>query len=260
MGRRGLCPECGSYWDLDAVSRPFEYDDTYPETRMHLDPIIGALKVDTLKRWLRATAINPEGLAVCEVGFGACYTLRYFNERARVVWGVEPVARNLQNAAALGIPSDHLMMENARPRHLTELVDLWVFLDSFEHLPEPAEFMTWVRANTSARSRILVVAPRADSLSNRVLGGWWPHRVPDHPFHWSRQGLVQFFGRYGFRLEQSFFPWKDISLRMVAAHLRHKFGRSDVPILFGRWLSRLRIPFNIGEMGLVFARHEINPL
>ena len=90
-----------------------------------------------------------------------------------------------------GVAAD-LYLVDELPARLDDPVDLWLFQDSFEHIPDPAAFVAWMTASSAPNAEILLVAPRADSLSRRMMGRWWPHKLPDHQFHWSRAGLVAF--------------------------------------------------------------------
>lgn len=255
-GDRAICRQCRSFRDLKSTREPFQYNETYPQERKHFEAAIGSLKVESLKRWLRQNEVELSGVTVCEVGFGAGYTLNYLHQTARGAWGIEVVESNLQHARSLGVPGNRVLLHQAIPARLSESIDLWLFLDSFEHLPDPTAFMKWAQANTSSKGRLLIVMPRADSLSQRMLGSWWPHRVPDHPFHWSRRGIVEFLAGYGFQLQSTFWPWKNVSIPMLSAHMEHKWGFTLLP-QHAAIASKLHFPFNIGEMGLLFKNHEI---
>ncbi|HTE47576.1 MAG TPA: methyltransferase domain-containing protein, partial [Gemmatimonadaceae bacterium] len=132
-------------------------------------------------------------------------------------------------------------------------VDIWIFQDSFEHIPDPAAFLAWMQHNSAPSSEILMVLPRADSLSRRLLGRLWPHKLPDHRFQWSRAGLVGFMARRGFELRADFFALKYVSPQMLIAHALH---HAAVPPAARKWLggAAFSFPFNFGEMALVFRR------
>jgi methyltransferase family protein len=252
-GYRDRCPTCGSFWDRDSSARPFAYDDVYPEQRSHLDPAVGALKVATLERWLRHLGLDVSALAVCEVGFGGPACLSFLNRRAAWAGGIEVVDANLGAAAEEGVPADRLFHGASLPASLDRAIDLWIFQDSFEHLPDPAAFVAWMTASSSARARILIVAPRAGSTSERLLGRLWPHKLPDHHFHWSKAGILGWFAGRGFDVDKEFRPDKVVSGGMVLAHLAHKLGlagRGRVASL----VPALSFSFNLGEMGLLLRR------
>ena len=61
--------------------------------------------------------------------------------------------------------------------------------------------------------------------------------------------------RRGFALRADFFPLKFISPQMAVAHALHKAG---VVGNARKWLggTALAVPFNFGEMGLVFERRQ----
>jgi hypothetical protein len=251
-GYRLRCVECGSFFDRDALLREFHYDAAYPAERGHFDPAVGALKVRSLEHWLRASGLDPSGRVVCEVGFGGGQCLRFLAERAACAFGIEAVEANLAHARELGLANVLAFEQCHAP--LPRPVELWLFLDSFEHLPDPERFLTWLAGCSAPRADVLVVAPEAGSRSERWLGTLWPHRLPDHRFHWSRRGLEERFATHGFRTVARFRPTKSVSAAMVAAHLAHRFPALRPLARVARPLAGLRVAFNLGEMGLVLRR------
>jgi hypothetical protein len=247
---RVVCGVCGSFWDLESRAANVEYDESYPAERGHFDPRVGRLKVKTLRHWLDRTQTSLDGKRVCEVGFGGGTCLPFLAERARRVLGVEANAATIAHARRAGYRAD-LLLVSELPARLDEPVDLWLFQDAFEHIPNPAPFVCWMRENSSAAAEILLVAPRADSLSQQVMGRMWIHKLPDHLFHWSQAGLVEFMAKRGFALRMDFFPLKFISPQMAVAHALHKAGVDD---RVRKWLggTALAVPFNFGELGVVF--------
>lgn len=254
-GHRATCSACGSFFDLGREPGTVRYDESYSRKRNHFDPMLGALKRGSLDRWLRQTGLDLllTGWRVCEVGFGGAACLADLHHRAASVFGIEANRANLDHARLLGVPAEHLFAADALPERLPQPIDLWLFQDSFEHIPDPAAFACWVVDNSTPDARVLLVAPLAGSLSERLAGRWWPHRVPDHHFHWSRAGLAALWGRYGFAVERSFLPLKDVSVEMVLRHLGVLTGlRMPIPAAVAQW----RMPFNIGQIGVVLRRRE----
>jgi methyltransferase family protein len=249
---RLVCGVCGSFWDMESRAAHVQYDARYPAERGHFDPRVGALKVRTLRHWLKAAHVRLDGKRVCEVGFGGGSCLPFLATRARCVLGIEANAATIAHARAGGVAAE-LMLVDELPARLDVPVDLWLFQDAFEHIPEPGPFIDWVGANSSPGAEILVVAPRADSLSQHLMGRMWLHKLPDHLFHWSKAGLIEFMANRAFMIRAEFFPLKFVSPQMALAHALHKAGLNE-----GRrkWLAgaALAVPFNFGEMGLVFRR------
>jgi hypothetical protein len=253
-GFRAVCGTCGSYWDLDSLSARVAYDESYPEQRGHFDARVGALKVRTLEHWLRATGVDLTGRTVCEVGFGGGSCLPLLAARAAHVVGLEANQSAIDRVRATGVSAELLHVAEL-PDPLPRRVDLWLFQDSFEHIPDPATFADWMRRSSASRAQVLLVAPRADSLSRRLLGRFWPHKLPDHEFHWSDAGLVDFFARRGFAVRRRFFPLKFASPEMVIAHFLHKLGARD-EIRRRVAGAAFALPINFGEHGLLFERAE----
>lgn len=253
-GFRRVCAVCGSYWDTDSLTQVVPYDAGYPEQRGHYDPRVGELKARTLREWLRLGAIALDGKRVCEVGFGGGSCLPVLAERASHVTGLEANDAAIDRVRATGIRAELLSVFHL-PAALERPIDLWIFQDSFEHIPDPAAFVDWMLRNSAADAQILMVLPRGDSLSQRLLGRFWPHKLPDHQFQWSRAGLTEFMRRRGFAVAREFYPLKFVSPQMVVAHFLHKFG---APPSVKKWLggAALALRFNFGEMGFVFRRGD----
>jgi hypothetical protein len=195
-------------------------------------------------------------MRVCEVGFGGAHCLRYLHTHAAWAGGIEVVEANFQQALQLGIPKENLFDGTKLPQTLSQPIDLWIFQDSFEHLPGPSTFLSWLTTNSSPKAAILLVAPRAGSLSERALGRFWPHKLPDHTFHWSIKGLGEFLERYGFVCERRFYPLKYVSLSMLVKHIAHKLGCKSLAAKIEQLLPSKRFLFNFGEMGLLLTRQK----
>jgi len=250
-GFRMVCGVCGSFWDLESRAAHVEYDASYPEERGHFDPHVGELKVRTLKRWIADTRVSLDGKRICEVGFGGGTCLPFLAQQARRVVGIETNQAAIDHVRGTGLDVDLLLADRLPPR-LDAPIDLWLFQDSFEHLPDPASFLAWMCGNSTANAEILMVLPRADSTSQQLLGRYWPHKLSDHEFHWSRAGLTDFFARRGFSVRREFYPLKFASPQMILAHGLDKVGIDGAK----EWLGRLRVgvPLNFGEQGLLLER------
>ncbi len=257
-GTTAACPSCGSFWDLESLAADVAYDADYSAARLHEEERTGELKFRSLARWLDSLEIDVVGRVVCEVGFGGGFVLRGVARLGGVASGIEANPAALASARTLGIPDERLHDANHLPARLEPAVDLWLFLDSFEHVPSPGDLLAFMARSSRPDALALVVAPDAGSLSARWLGSAWPHRLPDHAFHWSRRGIVEFWRRHGWELRQSFAPHKLVSPALVAGHLLLMLGvspaRSKRVLRSLSLLHRISAPFNVGEFGLVFAR------
>ena len=257
-GRSAVCRVCGSFWDLDSLAAEVRYDAAYCASRLHADERTGELKFRSVARWLAAQRIDVRDLRVCEVGFGGGYVLRGLARRGAVVCGIEASPAARESARALGLAAERLHAAEKLPAQLEPAVDLCLFLDSFEHLPEPAAFLAWMARSNGHGARALLVAPDAASRSARWLGRAWPHKLPDHRFHWSRHGLCELWERAGWELRSAFAPTKLVSPAMLLAHALLKLGVVEAAaqgaLARATPLQRLALPFNIGELGLVFQR------
>ena len=157
------CPACGTCVRGDGGAAP-EYRDDYPAARGHHDPEVGRCKVRTLERWLGELGLGVAGLTVCEVGFGGGACLAALQARGARVLGLEPVAANRAHAHALGVPGPALFPADPLPA-LPHAPELWLFQDSFEHVPDPNALVAWLARESAARARVVLVAPDAGAPS-----------------------------------------------------------------------------------------------
>jgi hypothetical protein len=250
-----ICGTCHSFWDLRSLNIKVPHPESYSAARFHYDAGTGHDKIRSFQLWAKRLELKLGNRVVCEVGFGGAWILEKCRAQARSVYGIESIQANVTAAVQKGIDRTKLFLAGELPLVFPEKIDLWIFLDSFEHLTDPSSFLSWAVGN-SVRPQLLIVAPRADSLSQTIMGRLWPHRLPDHPFHWSKAGLVEFLDRRGFKLQSSFNPVKYVSLATILAHLAHKFGWRFLISLANRLPINPTLRFNIGEMGLLFSSNE----
>lgn len=248
---RIICSHCYSYWDADNFPGKIKYDIEYAQDRAHFNDAIGKLKIRTLDNWIRKLGLNLQGRTICEVGFGGAYCLRFLSEQGYTAMGVEASQAHIDHAVILGLAPEDLFLFDQLPPLLPQPVDLWIFQDSFEHLSNPSAFLRWMCEQSANQAEVLLVAPEAHSLSDLFLGRLWPHRLPDHSFHWSKRGLCELFKNHGFSSVRRFSPMKYISWHSVASHLAFKLGWHPIFIQF---LLHYYLIFNIGQMGLLFRK------
>lgn len=246
------CPECGSLLDR-RPGRPPRYDESYARQRGHFDPVVGRCKVRSLDAWLRRLGIDPAPEVVCEIGFGAGWCLSDLRRRGSDVMGLEPNPAARAHAVSLGVPAGRVFDVEPLPS-LPRPPSLWLFQDSFEHVPDPTALLRWIgRESAGPVSRVLLVAPDGSSWSRRLLGRFWLHNSPDHWIHYTRRGVIALFEREGFRPTRRFHPVKCLGLGMAAAHLGILYG---LPARTASGpLSRRTVWFNVGEMGLLLEKH-----
>src|SRR5262249_51515942 len=150
------------------------YGDDYPTARGHHDPEVGRCKVRTLDRWLGELGVDASGLTVCEIGFGGAACLAALQTRGAFSLGLEPVSANRSHAGSRGIPPARVFDAEPLPA-LPRRPDLWLFQDSFEHVPDPNRLAAWLARESAPAARVLLVLPDAASPSRRIMGPLWLH-------------------------------------------------------------------------------------
>lgn len=253
-GHRLSCSDCFSFFDIDYAEKKFTYESSYATNRNHFSNHIGNAKIRTLWYWLRRCNLVADVIKsnICEVGFGGGQCLLALFKKNINCCGIEITQSTIDHAVKMGISSDNLFLVNNLDS-FDKKIDLWIFQDSFEHLDEPNEFMTWLKQNTSKNGKILIVAPEAHSLSDRVMGKNWPHKLPDHRWHWSKRGIVSIMQQHGFQVDCKFYPIKWVSILTLINHLCLLLGIPQLRRnIFYDWIEKIHIPFNFGQFGFVF--------
>ena len=252
---RTICPICGSFYDNKYKDNNFVYDDSYPEKRSHFDKNVLKNKIKSARNFISKLDISLEGKNVLEVGFGSGDTLPIYKELGAITFGLEAVKINVENAVKLGIDRKNLFLVEELPEEFPVKIDVFVFFDSFEHIPDQYKFVEWMRKNSASGAQILLIAPKADSLSQKIMWPFWAHRIPDHQFHWSEPGLIDLFKGYSFAKIKSFLPLKSVTVRTLVIHVGMIFQIKSAPALLVKIFNpilNISLWFNIGEHGLIF--------
>jgi predicted SAM-dependent methyltransferase len=113
--------------------------------------------------------------------------------------GIEPSARGVEAASAIGVPLRHATIDQASiGAESLDAVTLWHVL---EHLDHPAEALAriadWIRPGGA----LLVGVPNLASVQARLGGERWYHLdVPRHRVHFTVTGLHALLRRSGFEV------------------------------------------------------------
>ena len=241
------CPDCKT---LVWHSRfDFEYDNQYPNERNHHNLNIDQVKERTIEAWLSRSQCEVKGKKILEVGFGGAAVLAKLKSMGAIAFGQEVVDANISMAKKRGINENHLSKDILDFAHESERFSGVIYCDSFEHIKKPSEHFSKLDQVTETGSWALVVTPRSDCLSRYILGSLWPHDLKDHWVIYSYLGLQKLWSHYGWEVEKSFFPIKYINIDMAFRHLELK-----LPIKLPQLSDSTIIPFNFGEMGLLFRK------
>ena len=243
-GQLHCCPNCGTLW-RESGAEFLEYGQEYFEKRGHegRNESVKKSKIATFDFFYRKAGVSA-GSEVLEVGCATGWGLVAGHSLGYRMRGLDVAEESRQYAVERGFNPETVVQS------LDELadakLDLVAFFDALEHIPEPEEFLQELRRHMNPSARLLVVIPRADTASRKILGKLWPHYLADHWVHFSRQGLAALMDRAGFAPERYFFPVKWITPFTMATHL---FLHSGLEIPVPTWPM---FPFNFGEDGAVF--------
>lgn len=102
----------------------------------------------------------------------------------------------------------------ANPETRFEVITMFDFI---EHVRDPRAVLRWASAHLRAGGSLLLVTPRVDSLSHRLLRRWWFHYHLEHLWYFSLAGLTALLQEVGLSITQVGPVYKNFSVAYAAS-------------------------------------------
>ena len=245
-----ICSECRTLWSPESTQFG-SYDSEYLQAR---GLQINGSTIDAAKRRTFREFWNKIGDLsgpVLEVGCSTGISLRAAQDRGLDIYGLEVNKDILKFMKKDGIAQERVSVNGLKAFSGKKFAGA-AFFDSFEHLAEPAGFLSELVTYLSDRAVIIIVAPNAGSLSRKIFASSWLHYTPDHWVYYTLNGLKKLFSRYNIQIVRTFYPAKHTTLEMILRHIAiHRELSGSVLLNRLKFLFPLSFHFNIGEMGLI---------
>jgi SAM-dependent methyltransferase len=193
-----------------------------------------------------------------DFGCGGGFFLSVAKERGWEAYGLEPLPGHAVYARArfkLNVITDVLRADT----FAAEFFDVVTAFQVFEHIVDPNEVLEHLKAVMRPGGILFIEVPNIETWSLRLLGKYHRHFVPDHVTFFSRATLSRLLERNGFRVLDSFFPSRQMSLNHLLIDwgggyfLRRTKGPSKKSAAIGRMLDRI-VPVNIGDIVAVISQ------
>jgi SAM-dependent methyltransferase len=158
-----------------------------------------ALRQFDRQRLAFVRALHPPPARLLDVGAGrGRFVLAAAGAGYRAT-GLEPSARGIEAAAALGAAVSQAGVEDADvDADSLDVITLWHVL---EHLDDPGAALSRLRGWLRPGGGLLVGVPNLDSLQARIGGARWYHLdVPRHRVHFTSAGIQALLWRRGFEV------------------------------------------------------------
>lgn len=253
-----LCSQCRTLW-LRNGPQFNNYDSIYIRERGHDESslTINKSKARTFRKFW--SKLGKIGGPVLEVGCSTGISLKVALDIGYDVYGLDVNESLPEIVERQGIPRKRISLKGLNAFYKKKFVAV-AFFDSFEHLPDPNNFLSELLPYLSDGCVFLIVIPNAGSISRKLLGRYWPHYGVDHWVHYTLKGLKTLFSKYRIRIVNTFYPSKYVSMEMIIRHaaIHWNFPKSKVANIKG--ISSITLRFNIGEMGLAcrYKKKEVN--
>ena len=149
------------------------------------------------KRFNRVSRLVPVG-SVVDIGCSNGVFLDLFREKGFETWGVEP-----SENAALARAKGHKVLKSAfeKTNLPKNYFDLVILNHTLEHLDDPLGILKKVYGLLKKDGIIFVDVPNAGGLGVKLLGEYWPYRLPEeHKWQFTKQSLSKLFKKAGFKI------------------------------------------------------------
>jgi len=251
------CRACRALF-VDPVPPPAEvlalYEAGYARARGHHDEAVATAKRRTYARYLRR--LGPPRGTLLEVGCSTGEGLAVARGLGWDVRGVEPdpeAARLAGERLGRGVVAQGTFEALDMPPSSCGAV---VMIDVVEHFAEPRAALVRARELLASGGRLVLVTPDLDSISARLMGGAWPHYLPDHLTLLGRRGLLGLVRSVGLEVESHGGALKVLSTAMLGRHYAanpHLVGARLVAAL-ARRLPAVGLLVPMGEVHVVARR------
>jgi SAM-dependent methyltransferase len=150
---------------------------------------------------LRAGGAQP-GARLLDVGAGRGRFVAAATAAGYRAWGIEPSARGVAAARALGADVRTAEIETADVRDGSlDAVTAWHVL---EHLADPGGALRRIAGWLAPGGVLVLGVPNLASLQARIGGPRWYHLdVPRHRVHFTPSGMTALLGRHGFTVRRT---------------------------------------------------------
>jgi SAM-dependent methyltransferase len=209
-------------------SRGFAYDAGYFESwnlapgspAWKLRQATAAMRLETLGR------LGVRGGALLDVGAAGGYLVEHASRAGFDARGVE-ISEHAVRIASRVVPGKvhrgTLETLDLPPASL----DVVTLFDVLEHVPEPEDSLSRLSRWLKPGGWLAVTTPDVDSLSARLMAGFWPHYKEEHLFYPSRKGLRRLFAATGFEVAHEERAMKYLSVEFTTP----LFTRYPVPLI-----------------------------
>jgi len=143
------------------------------------------------------SCLVPVG-SVVDIGCSNGVFLDLFREKGFETWGVEP-----SENAALARAKGHKVLKSAfeKTNLPKNYFDLVILNHTLEHLDDPLGILKKVYGLLKKDGIIFVDVPNAGGLGAKLLGKYWPYRLPEeHKWQFTKQSLSKLFKKAGFKI------------------------------------------------------------
>jgi SAM-dependent methyltransferase len=250
------CQRCGFIF----LPRPITYsagdvyNADYARLRGHdlIDSVIHKSKLKTAQWYLNKISKYTSVKTMLDVG---CSTGANVAKAVELGWQASGMDIN---EAALKTAQSYI--SNAKfyksLADIEQTFSLITLFDVIEHIEDLDSFIKQIKQRLGPQGILFILTPDGQSLSARVLKNQWPHLFNEHISLFSKSNLTNFLEHYQFKVLETGFAWKFVSLQGMYRHAACHFQEGWFSNTVKTFMSPLKntsliIPFNIGEFYLI---------
>lgn len=124
-----------------------------------------------------------------------------------------------------------------------DLITLW---DVLEHISSPTKLLNQIQNSLRPQGLLVINIPLIDSFAAKSLKGFWPFYLDVHVLYFSRNTLINYLQRNGFRFLDSKPYWQTLSVGYLISRY------INLPGFLHSFLNKVPFKYNMGQRTFVF--------
>ena len=172
------CLECGTLY-VERLPGPEELAAIYASDQYYTLSEDSVLRIaeENRRRMKLIRSIQPEGRFL-DVGCAAGSLLDQAKQAGYQTFGVEPTAKNAQEANQKGHSVSNLRLDEFIVQCGDDRFDVITCMDVIEHVDNPKEFLALISALLTQEGLIVISTPNYSCIVEKLLGARAPYMTP----------------------------------------------------------------------------------
>jgi 2-polyprenyl-3-methyl-5-hydroxy-6-metoxy-1,4-benzoquinol methylase len=193
-----------SYYDI------YGANDSLSETKR--------MKQRTFSHFIDMIGPRAPGSRLLDCGAGTGFLVDLAKHRGLDAYAVELSDYGAEQCRAI-VGADHVfrgeLTESTFAANLEDRYDIITMIDVIEHVRDPRATLRWANSHLSPGGTLVIVTPKAGSLSHWLMGKRWAHYKVEHLWYFAPESIRRLLLECGFSVKRMRSTFKYLSLEYI---------------------------------------------